>query len=151
VSGRPESGSPCLDAPVTSTRRRQLEQSTAWAAAVLNNFPCFLKALCVVDALHGWEMAANDALHCLHHALEGLAISSRAAAKPDSNAAREDACNGAPVKVSNTFCRHARRFCAVLTACLDQELEAGDFLHFSSVDVSWSMTPPITSCPWSSP
>jgi len=44
-------------------------------------------------------MAADDALLCLNHPLEGLVISSRASAIPDSNAAREDAPNGAPVKV----------------------------------------------------
>jgi len=53
----------------------------------------------VVDALHGWEMAADDALRCLHHPLEGLAISSGAATVPASNAAREeDALDDAPVK-----------------------------------------------------
>jgi len=54
----------------------------------------------VVDALHGREMAADYVVHCLHHPLEGLAISSGAAAILGSNAAREDALNGAPVKVS---------------------------------------------------
>jgi len=58
----------------------------------------------VVDTLHGWEMAADDALRCLHHPLEGLAISSGAAAEPGSNAAREDAPNAAPVKASESFC-----------------------------------------------
>jgi len=42
-------------------------------AVDLNDFPCFPKALCVVDALHGWEMAADYAASC---SLEGLAISS---------------------------------------------------------------------------
>jgi len=66
------SGSPRLNALVMlrSTRRRQLEQSKAWVA--VNDFPCFPKASCVVDALHGWEMVANDALRSLHHPLEGL-------------------------------------------------------------------------------
>jgi len=41
----------------------------AWEAVVLNDFPCLPKASCVIDALHGWEMAADDALHCLHHPL----------------------------------------------------------------------------------
>jgi len=49
-----------------------------------------------------WEMAADDALRCLHHPLEGVAISSGAAAEPDSNAVREDAFNGAPIKVSES-------------------------------------------------
>jgi len=62
----------------------------------------------VVDALHSWEMAADDALCCFHHPLQGLAISSGAAAEPGSNTAREDALNGAPVKVSESFCRHAK-------------------------------------------
>ena len=30
-----ESGSPCSDAPVTSTRRQQFEYSIAWVAVVL--------------------------------------------------------------------------------------------------------------------
>jgi len=89
-----KSGSPCLDAPVM--------------AVVLYDLPCFPKALCVVDALHGWDMAADDALRCLHHRLEGLAISSGAAAKPGSIAAREDALYGAPVKGSEGFCRNAK-------------------------------------------
>jgi len=50
-------------------------------------------------------MAADDALHCLHHSLEGLAISSGTAAEPGSNTAREDALNVAPVKVSENFCQ----------------------------------------------
>jgi len=54
-------------------------------------------------------MAADDALRCLHHPLESLAISSRAAAEPGSNAAREDALDGAPVKVSEGFSRHAKK------------------------------------------
>jgi len=56
------------------------------------------------DVLHGGEMVADDALRCLHHPLEGLAISSGAAAAPGSNAAREDALNGTPIKVSENFC-----------------------------------------------
>jgi len=56
----------------------------------------------VVDALHGWEMAADNVLRCLHHPLEGLVISSGAAAEPGSNAAREDALDGARVKVSGS-------------------------------------------------
>jgi len=40
--------------------------------------------------------------------LEGLVISSGAAAEPGSNAAREDALDGAPVKVSEGFCRRAK-------------------------------------------
>jgi len=67
----------------------------------------FPKAWCVVDALHGWEMAADNALRCLHHPLEGIAISSGASAEPGNNAAREDALDGAPVKVCESFCRHA--------------------------------------------
>jgi len=71
-------------------------------AVVLNDFRAFLHtASCVVDTLHGWEMAADDALRCLHHPLEGLAINSGAAAEPGGNAAREDALNGAPVKASD--------------------------------------------------
>jgi len=62
----------------------------------------------VVDALHGGEMAADDALCCLHHPLESLAISRGPAAVQGSNVAREDAPNGAPVKVSERFCRHAK-------------------------------------------
>jgi len=76
-----ESGSPCLDAPVMSTIRQKCEQSMAWVAVVLIDFLCFPKALCVVDALHGWEMMP---FRCLHHPLEGLLISSGAAAKPGS-------------------------------------------------------------------
>jgi len=60
-----------------------------WVAVVLNDFPCFPTTLCVVDALHGWEMAGDDALRCLHHPLDGLAISSGEDAEPGSNAARE--------------------------------------------------------------
>jgi len=49
-----ESGSPCQDVLVTSTRRHQREQSMAWVAVVLNDFLCFPKALCVgMLALHG--------------------------------------------------------------------------------------------------
>jgi len=57
----------------------------------------------VVDALHGWEMTADDVLRCLHHPLEVLVISSGAAAEPGSNASREDALNGVRVKVSESF------------------------------------------------
>jgi len=67
-----ESGSPCLDVPVTSTRQQQREQSIAWVAVVLNDVPCFPQASCVVDALQGWEMAADDALCHLHQPLEAL-------------------------------------------------------------------------------
>ena len=82
-----ESGSPCSDAPVTSTRRQQCEYSIAWVAVVLYDVPCFSQASCVVDAVHGMEMAADDTLHCVHHPLQGLAISSRAATISGSNAA----------------------------------------------------------------
>jgi len=102
-----QSGSLCLDASVTSTSRQQREQSMAWVAVVFNGLPCFPMASCVVDALHGWEMVAVDALCCLHP-LEGLVISSGAAAEPGRNAAGEDARNGAPGKVSEGFCRHAK-------------------------------------------
>ena len=53
----------------------------------------------MVDAFHGGELAADDALCCLHHPLEGFAISSGAAAEPGSDVAREDAFIGAPVEV----------------------------------------------------
>jgi len=66
------------DAPVMFTRRQQREQSMAWGALVLNDFPCFPKASCVVDALYGWRW--QPMMHCLHQPLEGLAISSGAAA-----------------------------------------------------------------------
>jgi len=103
-----ESGSLCLDAPVTSTRQQQREQSMAWVAVVLNDFSCFPKASCLVDVLHGGEMAADDAHRCLHHPQESLVVSSGAAAVPGSNAAREDALHGAPVQVSEGFWRHAK-------------------------------------------
>ena len=50
------------------------------------------------------EMAADGARRHLHHPLEGLAISSgaAAAAAPASNAAGEDALDGAPGKVSES-------------------------------------------------
>jgi len=76
-------------APVTSTRWQQCEQSMAWVAVVLNDFPCFPKASCVVDALHGWD-------------------GSQWCSKQGCNAAREDALDSAPVKVSEGFCRHAK-------------------------------------------
>jgi len=149
-----ESGSPCLDAPI-STRWQQHEQSMAWVPVVLDDFLCFPKASCVVDALLGWEMAADDALHCPQHPLEGLTISSGAAAEPGSNAARDDALNGAPVKVSEGFCRQAKLLESPQKALLGsfysrvrlpgpgevifdehtEELEAGDFLYFSSIAV----------------
>ena len=57
-----ESGSECPDALVTSTRWQQCEQTIAWVAGVLYDVPCFPEASCPVDALHGTEMAADDAL-----------------------------------------------------------------------------------------
>jgi len=57
----------------------------------------------VVGDLHGGEVAADDLLRCLHHRLECLAISIGA-----SHAAREDALNGAPAKVSESSCRHVK-------------------------------------------
>ena len=48
----------------------------------LYNVPCFSQASSVIDALHGREMAAGDTLRCLHHPLQGLTISSRAAIIP---------------------------------------------------------------------
>ena len=66
----------------------------AWVAVVFYDLPCFFKATCVLDTFHGGELAADNVLH---HPLEGYAISSRAAAEPGSDAAREDAFNGAPV------------------------------------------------------
>src|SRR4029434_5410250 len=82
-----ESGSPCSDAPVTSTRWQQCEYSVAWVAMVLYDVPCFSQSSCVVDALHVWAMAADDTLRCLHHPLQGLAIGSGAATIPGSDAA----------------------------------------------------------------
>ena len=82
-----ESGSPCSDALVTSTRRQQCENSIAWVAVVLYDVPCFSQASCVVDAVHGMEMAADDTLRCVHHPLQGLASGSGAATIPGSDAA----------------------------------------------------------------
>ena len=53
----------------------------------------------MVDAFHRGKLAADDALLCLPHPLEGFAISRGAAAEPGSDAAREDAFSGAPVEV----------------------------------------------------
>jgi len=133
------------DVPVTSIRR-QREQSMAWVAVVLDDFPCFPKASCVVHALHGGEMAADDALRCLHHPLEGLVISSGAAAASGRNAAREDALNSAPVSVCESFCRHAKLLESPQKVVIfdehTEDHEAGGFLHFISVDVYGGMTPP---------
>jgi len=109
------SGSPCLDAPVMSTRWQQREQSMAWVAVVLNDFRCFPKALCVVDALHSWEMAADDV----------------AAAKPGSNAAREDALDGAPVKVSEGFCT-----CQTSWVSSESKSAFGQFLQPNPLEMS---------------
>jgi len=87
--------------------------------------------------------------------------------EPGSNAAREDALNGATVKVSESFCRHVKilespqKVKAILGSFNSrvrlpgpgevifgehtEELEGGGFLHFSSVDVYGGMTPPVTS------
>ena len=89
-------------ASLTSPRWQQCEQGVPgrWPGWLCSyDFPCFFKATCVVDAFHGGELAADDALCCLHHPLEGFAISSGAAAEPGSDAAREDAFIGAPVEV----------------------------------------------------
>lgn len=50
----------------------------------------------LVHAFHSGEIAADNALRCLHHPLEGLVIRRGA----DANAAREDALYGAPAEVS---------------------------------------------------
>jgi len=134
-----------VDAPVTSTRGQQHEQPMAWVAVVLNDFPCFPQESCGLDVLR-----------CLHQPLEGFPIRNGAAAKPGSNAVREDALNGAPVNVSEFLhtcqIRHAKPAQKALLgsfysrvhlpepgeAILDkhsEELEAGDFLHFTSVNV----------------
>ena len=74
-----------------SPRRQQCEHVLClwpgwlWAFRILQR---------VVDAFHRGELAADDTLRCLHHPLEGFAISSGAAAEPGS-----DAFNGAPVEV----------------------------------------------------
>jgi len=88
-------------------------------------------------------------------------ISSRAAAKPGSNAAREDAINGAPVTLSESFCRHTKllespqkvkallgsfysrvRLPGLAEFIFDkehtEEVEAEDLLHFLH------MTPPLS-------
>lgn len=62
----------------------------------------------MVDALHRWEVAADDTLHCLYHPLEGLTISSGAAVVPGSPTASGNALSGAPVEVGEVFGRHAR-------------------------------------------
>jgi len=85
------------------------------------------------------------------------ALRSAAEQLPGSNEAREDALDGEPVNVSEGFCRHAKllespqKVKALLSSFYSrvrlpgpgeiifdehtEELEAGDFLHFSSVDV----------------
>src|SRR4029434_2526745 len=60
-----ESGSPCSDAPVASTRRQQCEKTIAWVAVVLDNVPCFSQVSTVVDALHGREMALLCLCRCV--------------------------------------------------------------------------------------
>jgi len=78
--------------------------------------------------------------------LEGLVISSGAAAEPDSNAAREDALDGAPVQVSEGFCRHAKPLESFSLAVFYSRDRlpgsgeiifdgGGDFIHLISVDV----------------
>jgi len=77
-------------------------------AVALNDFLCFPKALCVLDALHGMEMAADDSLRCLHHHLEGLAV----------NAAREVVLD---VKLLSSDSNDAfGQFFTPESACLDQ-------------------------------
>src|SRR4029434_2871334 len=74
-----ESGSPCSDAPVTSTRRQQFEYSIAWVAVVLYNVLCFSQAGSDIDALTEREMPTHDLPRCLLHPLQGLTIGSGAA------------------------------------------------------------------------
>ena len=57
-----ESGSPCSDAPVASTRQQPCQYSISWVAVVYD-VPCFSQASCVVDALHGREMSADEKNH----------------------------------------------------------------------------------------
>src|SRR4029434_6283207 len=138
----------------------------AWVAVVLDNVPCFSQASTVVDALHGREMAADDTLRCLHHPLQGLAIGSGAATIPGSDAAREDALNGASIKVFQSFRRHATllespqevnpllcifarrvRLHGPGEVILDvhtEEFEVGDSLHCSSLNVYGVVTPPLS-------
>ena len=60
----------------------------------------FLRQWC--DALPRGEKVTDDVLRCLQHPLEGLAVSSMAAAVPGSNA-RETALYGASVKVGEDY------------------------------------------------
>lgn len=63
------------------------------------------KCVVLVEALHRGD---DDALCCLHHPLEGLAINSGAAAVPGSDAASESALNCAPVEIGEHFGRRAK-------------------------------------------
>ena len=77
-------------------------------AVVFPDSPCFTEALfCGRGFARRGGGQANDALRCLHRPLEGLAISSGAAAVPGSDAARGDALDGAPIE--DSFDRHGKR------------------------------------------
>jgi len=84
----------------------------------------------------GWEAwRPGVEFRCLHHPLEGLAMRSGAAAEPGSNAAREDALGGAPVKVCEGFWRHVK------VPESPQKVEAllGSFRFLKSMIISLSL------------
>ena len=62
---------------------------------VLDDAAGFPRAQFRVDVLDGWEHGPSDALGCLHHSLEDLAVVDSAIPVPRHDATGQDALDGA--------------------------------------------------------
>ncbi len=93
-----QSAGPRLETPQSPPWWQQTEEAVCRVGGITCNAEGFAGETGAVDVLEGGERDTNDLLSCSHYPLKGLAAGRVAGAIPHSDAASQDALDGASVE-----------------------------------------------------
>ncbi len=156
-----QSAGPRLETPQSPPWWQQTEEAVCRVGGITCNAEGFAGETGAVDVLEGGERDTNDLLSCSHYPLKGLAAGRVAGAIPHSDAASQDALDGASVEGahdggrgsgSSEFAEEVETLLCFLGQCCSvvgpgevlcdvntQELGAARSLHSRTVDGQRSM------------
>ncbi len=93
-----QSAGPHLETPQSPPWWQQTEEAMWWVGGITCNAEGFSGETGAVDVLEGGERDTNNLLSCSHYPLKGLSAGRVAGAIPHSDAASQDALDGASVE-----------------------------------------------------
>ncbi len=151
-----QSAGPRLETPQSPPWWQQTEEAVCRVGGITCNAEGFAGETGAVDVLEGGERDTNDLLSCSHYPLKGLAAGRVAGAIPHSDAASQDALDGASVEGahdggrgsgSSQFAEEVETLLCFLGQCCSvvgpgevlcdvytQELGAAHSLHSRTID-----------------